>query len=407
MHLIALEQAPTSLRGGQELNLLEICRDLAQRGHQVTLLHEREGNLLDQYREFCQHVIRINSYGFDRRRLDDVLNFFPSLIQLGTIPVSQDSVIFSNVYHTVFWGYLLARYRQRPFVCYLQVPPFDFNRQRLLGLKGVDRFIAVSHQTKQNWTNIGYEADKIDVVLNGTDTDQFQPVIDLGAVRSQWGIPQHHKIISYAGRLDKDKGLETLITAFALALKTHPHAHLLIAGKPLLHINPINNRECPEECHKYERSLDNLVADLGIQEQVKFLGHITNTEALYQASDVTVVPSRWPDPCPRVVIEAMSCGTPVVASRMGGIPEVLTDEFDAQLVEPDHPQALANTLSQVMMWRDHNPGLGQRCRNHILNRFSREKMVDGIERSLLQVLQPKERQLVGAGLVEPANTRQS
>lgn len=406
MHLIALEQAPTSLRGGQELNLLEICRDLSRRGHQVTLLYEREGNLLDQYREFCQHVIRINSYGFDRRRIDDVLNFFPSLIQLGTVPVSQDSVIFSNVYHTVFWGYLLARYRQRPFVCYLQVPPFDFNRQRLLGLKGVDRFIAVSHQTKQNWTAIGYDPHKIDVVLNGTDTKKFQPAADLDSVRSQWGVPQNHKVISYVGRLDKDKGLETLITAFALSLKTNPNASLLIAGKPLLHINPIKNRECPEECRKYEQSLEQLVIDFNIQHQVKFLGHITNTEALYQASDVAVVPSRWPDPCPRVVIEAMSCGTPVVASRIGGIPEVLTGEFDAQLVEPDHPQVLANTLNQVMMWRDHNPELGQRCRNHILNYFSREKMVDGIERSLLQVLHQQEQQLVGAGFVESTKMRQ-
>lgn len=405
MHLIALEQAPTSLRGGQELNLLEICRDLSHRGHQVTLLYEREGNLLDQYREFCQHVIRINSYGFDRRRIDDVLNFFPSLIQLGTVPVSSDSVIFSNVYHTVFWGYLLARYRQSPFVCYLQVPPFDFNRQRLLGLKGVDRFIAVSHQTKQNWTTIGYDPNKIDVVLNGTDTAKFQPARDLMAVRSQWHVPENHKIISYVGRLDKDKGLETLITAFALALKTNPHATLLIAGKPLLHINPSNNRECPEECLKYEQSLETLVADFGIQNQVKFLGHITNTEALYQASDITVVPSRWPDPCPRVVIEAMSCGTPVVASRIGGIPEVLTGEFDAQLVEPEQPQALANTLSQIMMWRDDNPQLGQRCRSHILNHFSREKMVDGIERSLLQVLHKGDQQLVGAGVVEPAQIR--
>jgi glycosyltransferase involved in cell wall biosynthesis len=405
MHLIALEQAPTSLRGGQELNLLEICRDLSSRGHQITLLYEREGNLLDQYREFCQHVIRINSYGFDRRRIDDVLNFLPSLLQVGTVPVSQDSIVFSNVYHTVFWGYLLARYRQLPFVCYLQVPPFDFNRQRLLGLNGVDRFIAVSHQTKQNWASIGYDSNKIDVVLNGTDTEKFQSAQDLKSVRSQWDVPENHKIISYIGRLDKDKGLETLITAFALLLKTNPNATLLIAGKALLHISPTKNRECPEECLKYERSLEQLVVNLGTQNQVKFLGHITNPVALYQASDITVVPSRWPDPCPRVVIESMSCGTPVIASRIGGIPEVLTGEFDRQLVEPDQPQALANTLGEIMMWRDHNPELGQRCRNHILQQFSREKMVDGIEQSLLQLLHKEKQQLVGKRLAESANVQ--
>ncbi len=75
MHLIALEEKATSLRGGQDLNLLEICRELAKRGHKITLLYERGGDLLEQYNEFCDHTIHVNSYGFDRRRFDDVLNF--------------------------------------------------------------------------------------------------------------------------------------------------------------------------------------------------------------------------------------------------------------------------------------------------------------------------------------------
>lgn len=397
MHLIALEQEPTSLRGGQELNLLEICRELAKRGHQITLLYERDGNLLEQYREFSEHTIKVNSYGFDRRRISDVINFLPSLASIGTIPVSEDSVILSNVYHTVFYGYLLARYRQLPFVCYLQVPPFDFNRQRLLGLKGVDRFISVSHQTKQNWTKIGYNADKIDVVHNGTDTHKFKPPADFALVRSLWQIPDDYRVIAYSGRLDKDKGLEVLIEAFALVLKTGVKAKLLIAGKPLLHISVEKNRECPEECEKYQRSLEALVERLGIEQHVRFLGHIKNPAALYQASDVTVVPSRWPDPCPRVVIESMSCGTPIVASRMGGIPEVLTEEFDANLVEAENPQALAETLSRILDWRDTDPELGKRCRNHILRKFSLTKLIDGIEQVLSDVVRSKKRTLAEIG----------
>lgn len=329
MHLIALEQEPTSLRGGQELNLLEICNALAQRGHRITLLYEREGNLLEQYAKFCEHTIRINSYGFDRRRIGDVLNFIPSLLKLRSIPFGQDSVIFSNVYHTVFYGYLLAAYRKLPFLCYLQVPPFDFNRQRLLGLKHVDRFIAVSSQTKQDWSKIGYAPEKIDVVLNGTNTQKFKPAEAFALARSPWNIPDETRVITYVGRLDKEKGLETLIEAFALVVKTGAKAKLLIAGKPLLHISVEKNRECPEEGQKYQRSLEDLVAQLGIEQHVTFLGHITHTLSLYQATDVAVVPSRWPDPCPRVVIEALSCGVPVVASKIGGIPEVLTGELEA------------------------------------------------------------------------------
>lgn len=386
MHLIALEQEPTSQRGGQELNLLEICHGLKQRGHRVSLLYERPGNLLDRYREFCDHTIRINSYGFDRRKFSDVLNFLPSLAQLGTVPTSEDSIIFSNVYHTVFWGYLLSLARQLPFVCYLQVPPFDFNRQRLLGLKGVDRFIAVSDQTKQNWCKLGYEPEKIDVVLNGTDPEKFKPAADFAELRSQWQIPQDARVITFVGRLDHDKGLETLLQAFQILAKTHQNTRLLIAGKPLLHVNPKNYQECPEERMKYQQSLQDMAVDLGISEQVTFLGHITNTDALYQVSDVTVVPSRFPDPCPRVVIETMSSGTPVVASRIGGIPEVVTGEFAASLAEPENPQDLADKLARVIDWRTQDSTLGDRCREHILRQFTFEKMLDGIEKILLNMV---------------------
>lgn len=386
MHLIALEQEPTSLRGGQELNLLEICHQLAKRGHRITLLHERPGNLLDQYREFCDQTIKVNSYGFDRRRIGDVVNFLPSLASLTQIPFSKDSIIFSNVYHTVFYGYLLSLYRKIPLVCYLQVPPFDFNRQRLLGLKNVDKFISVSHQTKLNWVNAGYDANKIDVVLNGTDTEKFKPAVDREAVRSQWQIPADTKVISYIGRLDKEKGVETLLQAFALMIKNGMKAQLLIAGSPVLHVNPEKQLECVDERKKYQQSLFDLTTRLGIDNQVNFLGRITNTPELYQASDVTVVPSRWPDPCPRVVLEAMSAGTPLVASKIGGIPEVLTGEFTNHLVEPDQPAALAETLGRVIGWREQDPSLGQRCRQHIINHFSINSMIDGIEESLLQLL---------------------
>ncbi len=394
MHLIALEQEATSLRGGQELNLLEICQNLSKRGHKITLLYEREGNLLERYKEFCDHTIRVNSYGFDRRRVDDVINFLPSLTSLLQIPTSRDSVVFSNVYHTVFYGYLLSTLRKLSLVCYLQVPPYDFNRQRRLGLKNVDKFIAVSNQTKRNWMECGYADNKIDVVLNGTDVEKFKPATDLQGVRSQWNIPDDTRVIAFAGRLDRDKGVEVLIQAFTKMLEAGARAKLLLAGKPLMHIDPVTFKESPEYQMKYQQSLVDIATNLGAGDHIHFLGHINNTHELYQAADVVVVPSKWPDPCPRVVIEAMSSGIPVIASRVGGIPEVVTGEFDAHLVEPNNPQALADTLLNVMHWRDQNPGLGQRCRKHIVNGFSIERLVDGIEASLLKVLETEVKQPV-------------
>lgn len=384
MHVIALENEPSSSRGGQELNLFEICRGLSQRGHKVSLLYVREGNLLEQYRNFCESILKVNSYGFDVSEIIDNLDFFASIPVVWKLPKHEDSLVFCNDYYAVFFARILASLKKIPLVCYLQIPPiafpYGFNIQKRIGLKGVNQFIAVSNQTKLDWVNIGIKEDIIDVVYNGTNAEKFKPTANFSTIRKEWNIPENIRVISYAGRLDKMKGLETLIKAFSLVRKSGNNARLLIAGKPVVHSSP-------EEGEEYKRSLKQLVTDLGVEKYVDFIGHITNTTSLYQVSDVTVLPSLWSEPFGRSIIESMACGTPVVASRIGGIPENLTGEFENGLFEAGNEQDFSETLNRIMNWRDTDPQLGQRCRQHILDKFTLDKLVDGMEKVLLKVAQ--------------------
>jgi glycosyltransferase involved in cell wall biosynthesis len=386
MHLIVLENEPSSFRGGQELSLFEVCRALSERGHKISLVYCKEGNLLKYYQDFCGDIIKINRYVFAKKRITEILEFIASITTVSKIPTSKNSVIFSNQYHEAFFGSVLSLSKNIPFVCSLRIPPCDFNRQKLLGLKGVKKFIAVSNQTKSDWINFGLQEDKVEVVYNGTNTENFKPSTDFWKQRKEWNIPQDVRVISYIGRLDTAKGLETLIKAFALLLKKDISARLLIAGKPLVHIGK-DGKECPELGEKYKQSLKQLAIDLGIDNYVKFLGHINNTTSLYQITDITVLPSLWSEPFGRSIIESMACGTPVVASRIGGIPEILTGEFQNGLFEPGNERNLADTLNLIMNWRDNNSQLGERCRKHILNKFTLDKMFDGIEKVLLRVVE--------------------
>jgi glycosyltransferase involved in cell wall biosynthesis len=378
MHIIVLENQPSSQRGGQELILLDVCRGLAERGHQISLLYLEEGNLIKQYQEFCTHLIKINTFLLDRNTIKNSLNFFADIWK---VPIGKNSVVYSNRYHDVVFGYLLSLIKQIPFVCYLQLPPHTkkFGRPHTIGLKGVDKFIALSQQTKLDWLNVGLQEDKFDIVHVGINWETYQPANNLSAIRKQWSISENTKVISYVGRIDKEKGIETLIKAFALLVKTGIKTKLLIAGKPVAH-------STPETGEIYRKSLEQLASDLGVLEKVKFLGHVNNTTSVYQVSDVTVVPSLWSEPFGRVIIESMACGTPVIASHTGGIPEILTAEFKTLLFEPGNQQALINTLNQIINWRDNDPELGNRCRQHILSNFNLENMIDGIERSLLSVV---------------------
>jgi glycosyltransferase involved in cell wall biosynthesis len=108
---------------------------------------------------------------------------------------------------------------------------------------------------------------------------------------------------------------------------------------------------------------------------------------LLRATDVTVLPSLWSEPFGRIVIESMACETPVVASRVGGLPEILTGEFAAGLCEPANPDALAASVMRVADWRRSDPELGRRARAHVASTFTLARTVAGVERVLLTTLE--------------------
>ncbi|MCC5620264.1 glycosyltransferase family 4 protein [Nostoc sp. CHAB 5715] len=372
MHIIVLENEVTSLRGGQELSLFDVCLGLYKRGHTITLVYVTEGNLLKEYQFFCSDLIKINGFRIERKKIIDSLHKF--FIDTRKIKTTKASIVYSNQYHNSFFAYTLAIFNNIPFVCHLRLPPPQIKKlgyQWSIGMHGAKHLIAVSNYTKIDWIKQGFKEDKIDVVYNGINIEKFKPSAHVSITKKEWGISDDVEVISYIGRLDKEKGLETLIRGFSLFLKIHKSAQLLIAGKPL----------CYTE--EYKKSLEHLTSELGIAESVKFIGHLTNPIPLYQISDVTVLTSLHSEPFGRTIIESMACGTPVVASRTGGIPEILTGKFQRMLYEPGNVQNLADTLNFVLKWKNLDPQLSTKCREHILHSFNVDKMVDGIEKIIL------------------------
>ncbi|NJL09673.1 MAG: glycosyltransferase family 4 protein [Calothrix sp. SM1_7_51] len=384
MRIIALEREPSSVLGGQELNLVEICSSLAKRGHQINLVYTNEGDLLDNYQKFCNSLVKISRYAPQRKRLTEILDFVKDIAKnVRKIPVSQDSIIFCNDFSSVFFGSILSAFRGVPLIHYMQLPGYEFKIKWRPGLDAVNQFIAVSNQTKDSWVKLGVPEKKVNVVYNGIDTEKFNLSENFLAERSTLGISEQETIVLYVGRLNRDKGIEVLLRAFALVLQNGVNARLLVAGNPVL--GP--EEDSPEARDKYKRYLEQLATDLDIRKHVSFLGHVANTKALYQASDITVVPSTWNEPFGRVIIESMACGTPAICSRIGGIVEIVKPFKENWLVEPGNETELMNALMQIKDWRGKEPELRQDCRNHVVNNFSSEKMINGIEKVLLNVIE--------------------
>ncbi|HEY9640421.1 MAG TPA: glycosyltransferase family 4 protein, partial [Coleofasciculaceae cyanobacterium] len=373
MHLIVLENEPSSYRGGQELSLLAICKSLHQRGHQISLIYTRIGDLLEQYQDFCLQTIAVQGYKLNRHHPWQLAGDVYQAAQ--SIATDRDSLVYSNQYHDSFFGWGLARLKGIPLVCYLRLPPpSSWGIQAGLGLQGANRLIAISEQTKQDWMAAGFPAQKIDVVHNGIDLDKFQPALDRSIARSRWQLAETDPVVAYVGRLDKVKGVETLLRAIALLKPELPDLKLLIAGKPLI------------QQPQYQDFLKQLADQLNIADNVQFLGHVSQPAEVYQASNVVVVPSIWSEPLGRTLLEAMACGVPVVASRVGGIPEVLADEFAQGLFEPGNAADLGVKLRHFLSWQAQDSTLRQQCRAYVGDRFPLSKAVEGVEQVMLKLL---------------------
>jgi teichuronic acid biosynthesis glycosyltransferase TuaC len=184
-------------------------------------------------------------------------------------------------------------------------------------LRRATRIIAVSQALKQAMVQLGSPENKISVIPNGVNLERFQPLAPLQA-RQNLGLSPHGKITITVGSLTENKNHTLLIQAFNKLLKNHPEYQLYIIG-----LGPLRER------------LIKQVESSGFQRNIFLLGSRPNEElqAWFSAADLScLVSSRegWPN----VVMESLACGTPVLATRVGGIPEIIVSDQLGVFVDP-------------------------------------------------------------------------
>lgn len=212
---------------------------------------------------------------------------------------------------------------------------------------------------------------KTTVVWNGIDLAEYDPRCIVGPrLRERAGLDPDSLIIGFTGHLIPRKGLEQLIRAAAQVLPSFPQARFVIAGRV-----PIGS---PVDTLALYRGL---AEELGLHDAVRFIGFVPDVRPLLRDFDILVLPSLQ-EPFGRSIIEAMAIGTPVIASAVGGIPEIFTNERDGLLVAPNDPVGLAATICRLLGSPDLRASLAARARLTVEQRFDVRHLTKEIEAAL-------------------------
>jgi glycosyltransferase involved in cell wall biosynthesis len=229
-----------------------------------------------------------------------------------------------------------------------------------LAYKAAHAVVANSAAAAEQLRREGVPPGKIRTIANGVDCVAFAP-----APRD----PDRpiRRVVTVAN-LRPEKGHDTLISAASRVVDARPDAEFLIVGDGPL-----------------RKSLQRQVDMRGLSGLVRFLGERSDIPALLASSDMFVLPSRS-EACPNGVLEAMAAGLPIVASRVGGLPELVESGVNGILVEPDRPEALAASILDLMNRPRFASGLGCAAREQAERRFSFDRMVSGFEHLYLSEL---------------------
>jgi glycosyltransferase involved in cell wall biosynthesis len=226
------------------------------------------------------------------------------------------------------------------------------------------RVYAVSADLKQHMVREGFPARCIDVIYNGIDPGERPNTAQRRAARAALGVSGDAMIIGTVGRLDPVKNLPVLLQAQAVLRNRSPHARTVIVGD-----GPARG------------ALETAAAELGVADHVTFAGYRSDVRALMPAFDVYVNCSTY-EGVSLTILEAMAATLPVIATPVGGNPEVVIDQETGLLV-PGRGRSIAEAIASLAADRLRRRLMGDAGRWRVIRHFSITRMVDDYARAYL------------------------
>ena len=322
---IAFVNSWSTAHGGSSTSLIDVVTHLDPARYRPVVICPTEGDLPARLREAG---IRVLVRGIHRPTREELHRFVPEVpLHWRWLRAENIALVHGNTSasrRSIVQAAVLAR------VPYIQhVRNVVRHPQSSYGYRVAQRIVCNSDSSGEAFRRDPRFGIKTVTLYNAVDLSRYEA--ERETRRDELGVSSSRPIVGFVGQIVPRKGVTTLITAMADVVAQLPDALLVIVGS------------APPDETEYEAECRRLTTALGLDKHVRFVGYRRDVPAFMRTFDVFALPTRS-EPFGKVVIEAMAAGCPVVASRVGGIPEIVTDDDLGTLVPPDAPAALSTAL---------------------------------------------------------------
>jgi glycosyltransferase involved in cell wall biosynthesis len=369
MHILWI--TGSSIVGGAERATLQILGELRRRGHLVSTLYRHS-------REF-EYVLCAEKFHAYRANLGGSLNVFATFtIGKALAELRPDVAIVTSADEWV-WASIARRDRSRTRLIFVRHMALALPaRVRRLANWRADAIIAVSEASRDNLLiRPGIDAERVHIVPNPVrfNARENPPLPgDRAEARKALGIPMQGRWIGFFGGTEPKKGIRDVFQAMRDIVATMGACNVLVCGRRA------KKAQAP--------SVEKLAAEYSIgSSSVHYLGQIEEVANAMTACDAVVIATHaaLSEGQPLTALEAMACGTPVVAYATGGVKEVLGGDEDAGLLAtPDNPADLVRQLSRILNDCDFAIGLARRALQRVSDKFSLQRIADDYESLIVQ-----------------------
>lgn len=347
---------------GKEIMALELAGGLREIRWNINVVTSRwtNGELSRRLRalEICDHPMRLG-YISATLRFDEIRMTLDQLVHVPGLYLdfrkflrehAPQKIIHTNWHHILLLLPLLKSERD-VFWVHEIMPNKSFYRKVFSTFSGrIGRFVAVSNAVRKSITDLGVQPEQVSVIHNGVAPFPIaERARDSAKVR-----------VGIVGQIGEWKGHEDLIVAFADVVKKFPDCGLHIFG---------------DSSSSFANHLHGLIRNLKLKDRVGWEGFEPDRSKIYSKIDICVVPSRSDDPLPTAAIEAAMAGLPCIATRKGGLPEIIEDTVTGFLVDARQPDQLAGALIKLLEDTDLRHGMGIAAYDLAHKRFTRERFV--------------------------------